>query len=154
MIPYLTGPADFGEHYPSAIRYTLEKRAVAFSGDILITCKGSGVGKLNTADSMIAISRQLMSIQPLIVSPQYVKIIAQSMNKSLREKIVGIAIPGISRVDVLEAIVKLPPLPEQHRIVTKINEFTTLCDTLKTRLQQAQTTQVLLADALVAQAVA
>jgi len=43
----------------------------------------------------------------------------------------------------------LPPLSEQHRIVSKVDELMTLCDTLKTNLQKAQATQLALADALV-----
>jgi len=48
--------------------------------------------------------------------------------------------------------VGLPPLAEQHRIVAKVDELMTLCDTLKTNLQNAKTTQLALADALVEQA--
>jgi len=43
----------------------------------------------------------------------------------------------------------LPPLPEQHRIVTKVNELFALCDQLKQQLQQQQRTQLLLTDTLV-----
>jgi len=43
----------------------------------------------------------------------------------------------------------LPPLPEQHRIVAKVDELMTLCDTLKANLQNAQSTQLSLTDSLV-----
>lgn len=46
----------------------------------------------------------------------------------------------------------LPPLEEQHRIVAKVEELMTLCDTLKTNLQNAQTTQLALAENLVSMA--
>ena len=153
MIPYLTGPAEFGEEYPVPTRYTDEKRAVAKIGDVLITCKGSGVGKTNVADRLIAISRQLMSIQPIIMETDFIKLLTDSLKDAIRENIVGIAIPGISREDVLDAVVHLPPLAEQHRIVAKVDELMALCDTLKARLQNAQTTQTQLADAFVEQAV-
>jgi type I restriction enzyme S subunit len=51
-------------------------------------------------------------------------------------------------------IVPLPPLAEQHRIVAKVDELMALCDTLKQRINDAQTTQVQLADAIVEQALA
>jgi type I restriction enzyme S subunit len=50
--------------------------------------------------------------------------------------------------------IALPPIDEQHRIVTKVAELIALCDDLKNRLNQAHTTQVDLADAIVEQAVA
>jgi type I restriction enzyme S subunit len=48
----------------------------------------------------------------------------------------------------------LPPLAEQHRIVAKVDELMALCDTLKARITEAQTTQIQLADTIVGQAVA
>ncbi|MDA8083174.1 MAG: restriction endonuclease subunit S [Nitrospiraceae bacterium] len=55
--------------------------------------------------------------------------------------------------DVGEMIIPVPPLREQHRIVVKVDELMALCDALKARLAQAQTTQIHLADAIVEQAV-
>jgi len=50
-------------------------------------------------------------------------------------------------------VVPLAPLEEQHRIVAKVDELMALCDTLKTNIQNAQTTQLALADVLVEKAV-
>ena len=49
--------------------------------------------------------------------------------------------------------VSLPPRAEQHRIVAKVDKLMALCDQLKSRLSDAQTTQLHLADALVEQAI-
>ncbi|UUO22875.1 restriction endonuclease subunit S [Colwellia sp. M166] len=43
----------------------------------------------------------------------------------------------------------MPPLKEQQRIVAKVDELLALCDQLKARLGDAQTTQLHLADAVV-----
>ena len=48
----------------------------------------------------------------------------------------------------------LPPLAEQHRIVAKVDALMTLCDQLKTRIQQANQQQQAIANVLVAQAAA
>lgn len=48
----------------------------------------------------------------------------------------------------------LPPLPEQHRIVAKVDQLMALCDQLKTRLTQARQLNEQLASTLVEQAVA
>jgi len=60
---------------------------------------------------------------------------------------------NVSREQIRNLVLSLPPLAEQHRIVTKVNELMTLCDTLKARLNSAQTTQLQLADSLAEQAV-
>jgi len=51
-------------------------------------------------------------------------------------------------------IVPVPPIKEQHRIVAKADEMMALCNTLKAGLNNAQTTQVQLANVIVEQAVA
>ncbi|MFG0681033.1 restriction endonuclease subunit S [Pseudomonas sp. xss_4] len=51
-------------------------------------------------------------------------------------------------------LVSVPPLPEQHRIVAKVDQLMALCEQLKTRLNQAQQVHEHLASALVEQAVA
>lgn len=56
---------------------------------------------------------------------------------------------NISQEKLRSAPIPVAPLAEQHRIVTKVDELMALCDTLKTNLQNAQTTQLALADALV-----
>jgi type I restriction enzyme, S subunit len=51
-------------------------------------------------------------------------------------------------------VVPRPPLPEQHRIVAKVDQLMALCDQLKTRLTQARRLNEQLASTLVEQAVA
>ena len=46
-------------------------------------------------------------------------------------------------------LVAVPPQAEQQRIVAKVDSLMTLCDTLKAKLQSAQTTQQTLTDTLV-----
>lgn len=46
----------------------------------------------------------------------------------------------------------LPPLPEQHRIVTRIDQLMALCDTLDQQIDAATGKQTELLGALMAQA--
>jgi type I restriction enzyme S subunit len=153
-IPYLTGPAEFGSKTPEPTRYTNERRAVSILGDILLTVKGSGVGKTNiVSQPEIAISRQLMALRSIAVDRNFLNILLATLAEKFQAQSVGIAIPGISREDVLEASLYLPALAEQHRIVAKVDALMALCNQLKSRLSDAQTTQLHLADALVEQAI-
>ncbi|MGR2855232.1 restriction endonuclease subunit S [Erwinia sp. 1181_3] len=56
--------------------------------------------------------------------------------------------PKISKKVVEDVPIAVPPLAIQHQLVVKIKEFFFLCDSLKSRLQLAQQTQLHLADAL------
>ena len=152
-VPYITGPAEFGTYYPTYSKYTKEFRALANKHDILITCKGAGLGKLNRANTTIAISRQLMAIQSLKGSLDFLFLFVDSQYNYFQSKGVGIAIPGISRGDVEELVLMLPPLEEQHRIVAKVDELMTLCDQLKARLIDVQTTKLHLTNAIVEDAI-
>ncbi|EAV3038620.1 restriction endonuclease subunit S [Salmonella enterica] len=148
MLPYITGPAEFGLISPTYSKYTNEKRAIAAKGDILITCKGAGLGKLNVADTNIAISRQLMAINVIRMNSEYLKIILDSMYGYFQSKGVGIAIPGISREDVMEPLIMLLPFEEQKRIMENLYKLNFLIEDIKFRIKSAQQTQLHLADAL------
>ncbi|EIS0390011.1 restriction endonuclease subunit S, partial [Salmonella enterica] len=141
MLPYITGPAEFGLISPTYSKYTNEKRAIAAKGDILITCKGAGLGKLNVADTNIAISRQLMAINVIRMNSEYLKIILDSMYGYFQSKGVGIAIPGISREDVMEPLIMLPPFEEQKRIMENLYKLNFLIEDIKFRIKSAQQTQ-------------
>lgn len=65
----------------------------------------------------------------------------------------GAAIQHFGPTHLRGMIVPVPPLLEQRHIVAKVNELMALCDQLKSRLSDAQTTQLHLADALVEQAI-
>lgn len=71
---------------------------------------------------------------------------------SLKPYITGTAQPKMNQAKMNSILVMLPPLAEQHRIVTKVDELMAICDQLKEKLQQSQETQVQLTDALVDQA--
>jgi type I restriction enzyme S subunit len=56
---------------------------------------------------------------------------------------------NVSREQIRNLVFALPSSNEQHRIVIKVGELMALCDSLKARLNQAQTTQLHLTDAIV-----
>jgi len=132
-VPYISGPAEFGITNPVPTKWTSVKRALAKEGDILLTVKGSGVGKLNYNDlPELAIGRQIMAIRPLGNIPsEYIWICMKRAESYFQQKKSGIAIPGIGRMDVLTVDIFLPPLTEQKRIVAKVDELMALCDKLE-----------------------
>jgi len=61
---------------------------------------------------------------------------------------------NVTREQILNLPLPLPPLAEQHRIVAKVDELMALCDQLKAQLAEARQQHAQLATALVEQAVA
>ena len=59
---------------------------------------------------------------------------------------------NVSREQILNLAIPLPPIAEQHRIVARFNELTALCDRLKADLARARQRQATLADTLIAAA--
>jgi type I restriction enzyme S subunit len=122
-VGYLTGPSDFGPIYPVVTKWTEHPKIKAKKNDILITVKGSGVGKVNLMDAdEVAISRQLMAIRVVNAERQFVYLLLESVFDHFQEESTGAAIPGISREQVLGLQIPLPPLPEQQRIVGVLDE--------------------------------
>ncbi|UTV97926.1 restriction endonuclease subunit S [Marinomonas rhizomae] len=87
-----------------------------------------------------------------IFHKDYVKLFFLKSYNELREFAAGGAQPNLNVAKVANTIVPIPPLPEQHRIVAKVDQIMAICDQLKAQLSEAQTTQLNLADALVEQA--
>lgn len=122
-IGYLTGPSDFGSLHPIVSKWTEYPKVTAHKDDILITVKGSGIGKINLLHiDEVAISRQLMAIRTNKAETNFIYaflVLQYNFFQSLGN---GAAIPGISRKDVLNLKCPIPPLSEQQRIVSILEE--------------------------------
>lgn len=114
-IPYLTGPADFPVGKIITTKYTKKPKAVCKEGDILITVKGSGVGKLVIANREYCISRQLMAVRTPKKLRDFIYYSLQSREKDYNSDSAGL-IPGLSRNDLLNDSIYLPDNDECEKI--------------------------------------
>ena len=124
-IPYLVGASCIDNQNISVYRWTENPEVVAKINDTLLSCKGT-VGEviLNQLGD-VHIARQFMSIRsksPQLILPKYIELIIKASIEKLKSTARGI-IPGISREDILEMTVAIPPLAEQKRILTRISEL-------------------------------
>lgn len=122
-IPYLTGASNFVDGRLIINRYTSSGTSIAKKGSLLITCKGT-IGEMAFLEFDEAhIARQIMAIIPLgKMNIHYIKLCLRNLIRSLNSKAKSI-IPGIDRETILNCLIPFPPIEEQARIVTKVDEL-------------------------------
>ena len=117
-IPYMTGASNFEYGKLIINRWTMNPVTISSLGDILITCKGT-IGEIAINNiGEIHIARQIMAISSKIVYMPYLKIYIASLISMLKAKAKSI-IPGISRDNLLNALISIPPICEQQKIAKK-----------------------------------
>jgi len=133
-IPYITGASNFTDKDLLINRWTDCPKVIAKNGDLLITCKGTvGTMKINTQGD-VHIARQIMAIKNRVdLNAEFLMIVLTSFVTQITLAAKGI-IPGISREDLLDMLIPLPPLAEQRRIVTAIETAFEQLDAIATLL--------------------
>lgn len=131
---------------------------VVYPGDILLNITGASLGRsiiFPDTYSEANVSQHVTIIRLLdagMTAFMVLCIKSPFVQRLVWGRQVGMAIEGLSK-KVLECFeMPIPPLPEQQRIVAKVDELFTLCDQLKDRLQQASETEQHLTNAIVEQA--
>lgn len=128
-------------------------------GDLVI-CEGGEPGRCAVWQGEVEdmfIQKALHRARPWLgISPFFLQFCLKAAAHSgfLDQFFTGATIKHFSGEKLAKYPVPLPPLPEQHRIVAKVDQLMALCDQLKTRLTQARQLNEQLASTLVEQAVA
>ena len=124
-IPYMTGASNFRNGNLIKNRWTETPIVISILGDLLITCKGTiGEMSFNTIGD-IHIARQIMALRSSFVNLKYIQYYLSANIQELQKQ-ANSMIPGISRDTLLNALVPLPPLIEQARIVSKIKQLASI----------------------------
>lgn len=126
---------------------------VCDSGDILMVCIGGSIGKSLIANRRLAFNQQINCIQPIFIQSEYLNSMMNTgfFQSELLSKSTGSATPIINKGKWEELCVAVPPIMEQKRIVSKIDELIAICNTMKTCVKSAQNTQIKLVDTLIEQ---
>lgn len=129
------------------------------AGDIVLTMTGTK-GKRDYLYSLIIpdnlsgklyLNQRICKVRVFVTNVKYVNLVLKS-NEILNHiyvKSTGTANQAnIGMGDIAQWEIPLPPLNEQNSIVNIVEKLINICETLKSRLQSAQQTQLYLADAL------
>lgn len=124
--------------------------------DILLSRVGAGIGESAVIDSdlefAIYVSTGLIKPIKRNINSHYLVLWLNSpIGRGFSSKYTygkGVSQGNLNLSLIRSFLISLPPRLEQERIVSRVNELFSICDTLKSRLQSAQQTQLHLADAL------
>ncbi|VUX55537.1 Type I restriction-modification system specificity [uncultured Woeseiaceae bacterium] len=147
---------SFERYYITDKKYEELKGFAVKARDYLVSCSGVTLGRITQVpedfkEGIINQALLRVRINHELVDDEFFKFLFRSpfFQKAVYANSTGSAIPNVKGVKELKVMpVPLLPIKEQESIVAKLEELMALCDTLKTRINTAQTTQLQLADAL------
>ncbi|MBE3116778.1 restriction endonuclease subunit S [Candidatus Bathyarchaeota archaeon] len=121
-LPFFQGKADFGLIHPIATAWCVSPNKIAIPGDILISVRAP-VGPTNVADVECCIGRGLAAIRCGKDADQtFILYTMRRFEDELVRKGSGSTFEAISRNDLIDFTIPLPPLSDQKRIVKILNE--------------------------------
>ena len=137
-IPWLkTGDLNDG-HIKEVPEYitelALEKTSVRLNpvGSVLMAMYGATIGKLGILEIPVTTNQACCACIPYEgMNNKYLFYYLMSMRQTYIGMAEGGAQPNISKEKIVNSVLPLPPLAEQHRIVAKIEELLPLCERLK-----------------------
>lgn len=119
-IPYITGASNFRNGHISLVRWTTVPQVITRRGDLLLTCKGT-IGEIahnNFGEAHIA--RQIMAIRNIYsLNVDFLALCIEYSMTKIKQAAKGL-IPGISREDILNLVIPIPPIKEQENICNKL----------------------------------
>ncbi|MDP2268593.1 MAG: restriction endonuclease subunit S, partial [Deltaproteobacteria bacterium] len=135
-LPFFQGKAEFGNLYPKEIKYCVKPQKIAESGDILISVRAP-VGPTNLCKEKSCIGRGLAALrtQEMTLS-KYLLYYFRNIESWLSSQGTGSTFTAISKSDLEDIDVLLAPLPEQRRIVAKLEKLLTRVDACQERLNK------------------
>ncbi|EHS1090657.1 TPA: restriction endonuclease subunit S [Vibrio cholerae] len=137
-----------------ALRYQL---GFPHPNDLMLASIGGSIGNNWIADerpfyykdgNITKISHHSLS------NPKFLKLFVDSALfwKQVNNGVAGSAYNALTIIKIQNLVFPLPPLEEQLKIVTKVEELCAICEEVKQRLRDSQQTQLQLTDVIVEQA--
>jgi type I restriction enzyme S subunit len=116
---------------------------VVFPLDILLNITGGSLGRSALVPNDFLegnVSQHVCIIRPVFLSNNFIHnvVLSPYFQKLVFESTTGAGREGLPKYNLEQFLVPIPPLSEQHRIVTKIEQLMKLCDELEQTVQQNQ----------------
>ena len=140
-IPYIIGASNIENEQLVINRWTEYPSVYSYLNDLLVVCKGAGVGKMAINNIGVAhIARQIQAVRGYTnyTDIKYIKAVVKNNIENIISKANGL-IPGLKRELLLSLQLPLPPISEQRRIVCEIERWFFLIDQIEQGKADLQT---------------
>lgn len=122
-LPFYQGKLEFGSIYPTPRKWCSAQKKIAKNGDVLISVRAP-VGPTNLCLEESCIGRGLAAIRgKCSIDPFFILYSIRSVEKEISNAGTGSTFNAINGDQLRQFRLPLPPLPEQHRIVSRIDEL-------------------------------
>ena len=135
-LPFFQGKAEFTELYPVVRKWCSEPNKIAEPLDILVSVRAP-VGSSNIANQKCCIGRGLAALRYPDCN-KYIFYYIRLIETELDELGTGSTFKAISSTTLRNVEIPLPPLPEQKKIVEKIEELFSGLDSGVASLKKAK----------------
>ncbi len=137
-LPFYQGKLEFGKTYPTPRKWCAAPKKIAEKGDVFISVRAP-VGPTNLCPEKSCVGRGLAAIRGLNgIEPFFLLYLMRTYEDVLAGRGVGTTFNAITGNQLRTFEIPLPPLLEQHRIVSKIEELFTKLDAGINELHKAQ----------------
>lgn len=131
-VPLLNGPTEFGIRSPKAVQFTTDPKRFSKLGDILFCVRGSTTGKMNWSDQEYAIGRGLAAMRHKNGAgyKYFLKAVIDFNLELLLASATGSTFPNVSKDQIANLEVSIPPLGEQKAIASVLSSLDDKIDLL------------------------
>lgn len=150
-VPLINGPVEFSPPPLGATlreKFTTAPTSMCEEGDLIVCVRGATTGRTNVAAFDACIGRGVALVRAWRAQP-FINIVVWRLGERLLAMGRGTTFPSINYADLAGLRIAIPPLPEQQRIVQKVNDVMALCHELeRCRLDRQATLDSLRSEAL------
>jgi type I restriction enzyme, S subunit len=136
-LPFYQGKTEFGDLYPTPEKWCSSPKKLAEKDDILISVRAP-VGPTNLCPEKSCIGRGLAALRPKNMPTKYFLHYLRYIEKEWDSKATGTTFKAITGDVLRNQEIPLAPLPEQERIVNRIEELLSDLDAGVASLERVQ----------------
>ncbi|MGG3988153.1 restriction endonuclease subunit S [Bacillus smithii] len=128
--PLIGGPADMGETFPNTVRYTTKPTKLSSPGELIISVRAT-LGKVNISDKVYCLGRGVAGLSSDQIDMLYLRYYFDLIKDDLSNIANGTTFLQISKNDIENIKIPLPPINEQKRIAEKVSNLLSKLDNEK-----------------------